>query len=71
MIKESVNNKDPKIVARYLYTLSTLFNNFYERSPILKETENKKKSRIKILYSTLLIMKNCMGIIGITPLEKM
>ena len=72
IIKDSVNNKDPKIVARYLFSLSTLFNNFYERSPILKETENiKKKSRIKILYSTLLIMKNCMGIIGITPLEKM
>jgi arginyl-tRNA synthetase len=70
-IKDSVNNKDPKIVARYLFTLSTLFNNFYERSPILKETESKKKSRIKILYSTLLIMKHCMGVIGITPLEKM
>ena len=71
IIKGSVNNKDPKIVARYLFTLSTLFNNFYERSPILKETENKKKSRIKILYSTLLIMKHCMKVIGISPLEKM
>lgn len=70
-IKDSVNNKEPKIVARYLFTLSTLFNNFYEKSPILKETEDKKKSRIKILHSTLLIMKHCMGIIGITPLEKM
>jgi arginyl-tRNA synthetase len=71
IIKDSVNNKDPKIVARYLFTLSTLFNNFYERSPILKETEDKKKSRIKILHSTLLIMKHCMEVIGITPLEKM
>jgi len=71
IIKDSVNNKDPKIVARYLFTLSTLFNNFYERSPILKETEDKKKSRIKILHSALLIMKHCMEVIGITPLEKM
>ena len=71
IIKDSVNNKDPKIVARYLYTLSSLFNNFYERSPILKETGNKKKSRLKILCSTLLIMKHCMEVIGITPLEKM
>ncbi len=70
-IKESVNNTDPKLVARFLFTLSTLFNNFYEESPILKEVENKKSIRIKILYSTLLIMENCMNIIGITPLEKM
>ncbi len=33
-IKDSVKNKEPKIVARYLFTLSTLFNNFYEKSPI-------------------------------------
>lgn len=70
-IKESVNNTEPKLVARFLFTLSTLFNNFYEESPILKEVENKKSIRIKILYSTLLIMENCMKIIGITPLEKM
>jgi arginyl-tRNA synthetase len=70
-IKESVRNIDPKLVAKYLYTLSTLFNNFYERSPILKEAENKKNIRIKILYSSILIMEHCMRIIGITPLEKM
>ncbi len=70
-IKESVNNADPKLVARYLFTVSTLFNNFYEGSPILKELGIKKSIRIKILYSTLLIMEQCMRIIGITPLEKM
>ncbi|MDQ6724072.1 MAG: arginine--tRNA ligase [Thermoproteota archaeon] len=70
-IKESVYNSSPKLVARYLFILSTLFNNFYECSPILKEVEYKKSIRIKILYSALLIMKHCMEIIGITPLEKM
>ncbi|MER5175007.1 MAG: arginine--tRNA ligase [Candidatus Nitrosocosmicus sp.] len=70
-IKESAQNSEPKLVARYLFTLSTLFNNFYEGSPILKEVENKKTIRIKILYSSLLIMKHGMEIIGITPLEKM
>ncbi len=70
-IKESVNNTDPKLVARYLFAVSALFNNFYEGSPILKETGNKKSIRIKLLYSTLSIMEHCMKIIGVTPLEKM
>ncbi len=70
-IKESVRNIDPKLVAKYLYTLSALFNNFYENSPILNEVENKKITRIKILCSSLLVMEHCMRIIGITPLQKM
>ena len=66
IIKDSINNYEPKLVAKY-FLLSTLFNNFYERSPILKEKlDLKKRLRIKILYSTLLIMQNCMQIIGIT-----
>ena len=71
IIKESAYNYEPKLVARYLFKLSTLFNNFYESSPILKEMGNKKIIRIKILYSSLLIMNHCMEIIGITPLYKM
>jgi arginyl-tRNA synthetase len=72
IIKEAINNIDPKLIARYLYNLSTLFNNFYEDSPVLKEEEEGIKNiRIKILYSSLLTMRHCMEIIGITPLEKM
>jgi arginyl-tRNA synthetase len=71
IIKESAYNYEPKLVAKYLFKLSTLFNNFYESSPILKEMGNKKIIRIKILYSSLLIMNHCMEIIGITPLYKM
>jgi arginyl-tRNA synthetase len=70
-IKESVNNTNTKLVARFLFTLSTLFNNFYEGSPILKESGVKKNTRIKILDSTLIIMEHCMKIIGMTPLEQM
>ena len=36
-LKESIKNTEPKIIARYLFKLSSLFNNFYEISPILKE----------------------------------
>ena len=71
IIKEAINNIDPKLIARFLYNLSTLFNNFYEDSPVLKEEEGIKNIRIKILYSSLLTMRHCMEIIGITPLEKM
>jgi len=72
IIKDSINNYEPKLIANYLYVLSTLFNHFYEGSPILKEEFHvKKRLRIKILYFSLLIMDHCMQIIGITALDKM
>ncbi len=70
-LTESIHNYEPKIIARYLFKLSLMFNNFYENSPIIKEESYKKNIRIKILQSCLLIMEKCMKIIGITQLSKM
>ncbi|HXT85108.1 MAG TPA: arginine--tRNA ligase [Verrucomicrobiae bacterium] len=70
-LTESINNYEPKIIARYLFKLSLMFNNFYENSPIIKEEGQKKNIRIKILESTLSLMGKCMKIIGITLLSKM
>lgn len=72
IMKESIENKEPKLIANYLFLLSTLFNHFYDGSPIIKEEDDlKKRIRIEILCASLLIMNHCMQIIGITPLEKM
>ncbi len=73
VLKDSVTHLEPKIIAKYLFNLSTLFNNFYESSPILREEieHTIKQLRIKILVATLDVMKYTMNLIGITPLEKM
>ncbi len=71
-LKQAANNIDPKVLSKYLFQLATLFNNFYEKSPILKEkNEMMATSRGLILNSTLEKLKLCMNIIGITPLTRM
>ncbi len=71
-LKQAANNIDPKVLSKYLFQLATKFNNFYEKSPILKEkNEVLATYRILILNSTLKILKLCMNIIGITPLMRM
>ena len=71
-LKHAANNIDPKVLSKYLFQLATLFNNFYEKSPILKEkNEMLATYRTLILNSALEILKICMGIIGITPLKRM
>ena len=71
-LKQAANNIDPKVLSKYLFQLATMFNNFYEKSPILKEkNEMLATYRALILNSTLEILKICMNLIGITPLMRM
>ncbi len=71
-LKQAGKNIDPKVLSKYLFQLATMFNNFYEKSPILKEkNELLANYRALILNSTLEILKLCMNIIGITPLMRM
>ena len=71
-LKQAADNIDPKALSKYLFQLATLFNNFYEKSPILKEKDQSLACyRALILNATLEILKRCMDIIGITPLNRM
>ncbi len=71
-LMHAANNIDAKVLSKYLFELATMFNNFYERSPILKEKNGVLATyRALILNSTLKILKICMNIIGITPLMRM
>ncbi len=71
-LKQAANNIDPKALSKYLFQLATLFNNFYEKSPILKEKNQSLACyRTLILNNILEILKRCMDIIGITPLNRM
>lgn len=71
-LKQAANNIDPKALSKYLLQLATLFNNFYEKSPILREKDQSlARYRALILNATLEILNCCMDIIGITPLTRM
>jgi arginyl-tRNA synthetase len=71
-LNQAANNIDPKVLSKYLFQLATLFNNFYEKSPIIKEkNELLAAYRALILNTSLERLKLCMNIIGITPLKRM
>lgn len=71
-LNQAANNIDPKVLSKYLFQLATLFNNFYEKSPIIKEkNELLAAYRALILNTSLEKLYVCMNIIGITPLKRM
>ena len=71
-LNQSSQKANPKIMAKYLYQLATLFNNFYESSPILSESNvNLAIVRTMIMKNCLVVFEHCMEIIGISVLRRM
>jgi arginyl-tRNA synthetase len=63
---------NPKLIAKYLYHLATLFNSFYDKSPIFSEENHcVVKNRAILLRAALLVMKDCMDLIGISVIHRM
>jgi arginyl-tRNA synthetase len=72
VLEEAAKMLDPKLLARYGYKLSTVFNLFYEKVPVLKENNKEMmQSRIALVTAYGLTLKNILNILGITPLDEM
>ncbi len=58
-------------LAQYLYDLASLINRFYERVPVLKEEDKKKRqARLALLSFAGEVLKNGLGLLGIKVLGK-
>jgi len=56
----------------YLWRLSQEFNQWYDRDPILKETDKELfKAKIELLVAFTYVMKNALQLLGIEPLERL
>jgi arginyl-tRNA synthetase len=72
IIEDTTKNMEPKLIAQYAYELATLFNLFYEKLPILKESNaDISNARISLVEAIRLILKMNLSLVGITPLERM
>ncbi|WP_457613029.1 arginine--tRNA ligase [Methanocaldococcus sp.] len=67
IIRESAENRKVHILANYLLELAKIFNRFYANCPILLEKVNDdvKKSRLKIVKSTKIVLEIGLGLLGI------
>lgn len=66
LIEKVVKEMKPYYLANYLYELSTVFNNFYEKIPVLKE-ENKeiKNFRLTLIEATEKVLETGLNLLGI------
>ncbi len=67
--KKSFTQLNPSFIANYSYQLSKIFNEFYHECPVIGS--EKEQFRLLLVASFQQILKNCLFLLGIEPLEKM
>ena len=72
IIKRAAQDFEPSIIAKYLIDISSLFSKFYNNIKVLEtNNEDLKKARVALVYSTGIVIKNGLNILGIEIPSKM
>lgn len=74
---EAAERLNPAVLTSYLFGLAQAFNNFYNQIPILANRKNLEKfdltvvSKLLLVEATGKVLKQGLGLLGITVLERM
>jgi arginyl-tRNA synthetase len=72
VVEDAAKSLSPKSLARYSYNLATTFNLFYEKVPVLKESDpDVRMARLALVKAFGIALKNALDVLGITALERM
>ena len=71
-VNDAANNLSPKIIAKYCYSLSTVFSSFYEHVQVnTADTPELKNSRVCLLHAYKNTLKSAFALLGIATPERM
>jgi len=70
-IKLSARDYDPSRINRYVIELAARFHRFYGACRIRGEERGLLLARLKLADTVRVVLKNCLGILGVTAPEKM
>ncbi len=69
-LERAAKNLDPSQIANYLYDLAKKFNDFYEKTPVLKASEPAKTQRILLIKAAAKTLEDGMELLGIKMVNK-
>ena len=70
IIKRASDNYDPSLIAKYAISLAQAFNKYYAHTRILDESP-ERDSRLVLSYSTAVVLKESLRLLGVEAPEKM
>lgn len=71
IVLKAAENFSPHIIATYLFELSSQYNLFYQKNPIIKSEKELKMLRLLITKSTSNVIRKGLEFLGINTVEKM
>ncbi|MFH8080456.1 MAG: arginine--tRNA ligase [Candidatus Aenigmatarchaeota archaeon] len=72
VVKKSCIDMKPNYICNYAYELARDFTEFYHSCPVLREEdESKKEFRVGLVFSTKIVLQNCMNLLGMRAPEVM
>ena len=70
VVKRAAENYDPSLIAKYAINLAQAFNKYYAHTRILDESP-ERDSRLALIYSTAVVLKEALRLLGVDAPEKM
>ena len=70
VVKRAAENYDPSLIAKYAINLAKAFNKYYAHTRILDESP-ERESRLALSYSTAVVLKEALRLLGVDAPEKM
>ena len=70
VVKRAAENYDPYLIAKYAINLAQAFNKYYAHTRILDESP-ERESRLALSYSTAVVLKEALRLLGVDAPEKM
>ena len=70
VVKRAADNYEPSLIAKYAISLAQAFNKYYAHTQILDESP-ERDSRLALSYSTAVVLKEALRLLGVEAPEKM
>ena len=70
VVKRAADNYEPSLIAKYAISLAQAFNKYYAHTRILDESP-ERDSRLALSYSTAVVLKASLRLLGVDAPEKM
>ena len=70
-VARALRVRSPHVMAGYAFAVARQFSTFYHACPILQEAAPLREARLLLAAATRHVLANCLGILGIEPLQRM
>ena len=70
VVKRAADNFEPSLIAKYAISLAQAFNKYYAHTRILDEN-SERDSRLALSYTTAVVLKEALRMLGVEAPEKM